>query len=144
MAKAISLFAGLLLISLWIVLATILPPLYAQTQIKRLVIYEQAEHQAELALLSLLRSSQLDSLDQRYKPASQILAEHASLEEKPSLEWLKPVLNKLLAGRCYELFYEEAGEKVVLASSCEAKRHAIRTNLSLPTGLVKEFTLAVG
>jgi len=122
------------------VINLILIPTSLRRGIVRVVEYEYNYNNAQLALLTLL------STTQDGEPLSKFIAEHIVLNEPDNIEdILKEKLDKIVESKCYELSIPS--ESLIKSSEpdCDPKDYTAKARIALPYGsrLTEEITLVI-
>jgi len=144
--KGIAFAFGLVLIQFLIIIAVIMPAFFLVVHIDRNIVYETRYTNAQLVLLSLLTSTQKDSLDGSSKQVYEILVEYIVLDNKPRINFIKPLLDMLIESKSYKLYYIENGQEIILGQSGDPSKYTAKTKILIPYNsdqLYKELILVV-
>ena len=114
---ALTLFLAVILVAFFIVVAGLMPFFVTKVHMERLVLLELRDANANTALISLLSSTETDTLDGQTKRVSKIIAENISFTNSPDMNFLGPMLDKLVRSNIYKLFYINGGGEVILVQS---------------------------
>ena len=131
--KGFSLAIAGILVTFFVVMAVLIPVFATKIHVQREMIYQTKYSSVQLALVSLLSSTEVDTSDGKTKPVYDILAEYVAFSTKPSIAFLGQKLDSLVDTKRYSLFYVDGGQTVVLkSSSLPPSQFTTTTKLLLP------------
>jgi hypothetical protein len=148
MKGIISIPIGALVVTILLLLIIFAPIFLTTIHVKRIIAQEVSFNRAQDTLLALLSLTATDPLDNKIKPVYEIVAENISLTTGPDLEFLKSILDFYIPSKCFKLFYEKNGVKILLVEGrtqkCEFNQ-TVTTSIALPFGtkLLQNITLVV-
>jgi len=146
MSKGIAFIIGAIIVTFLALIGILMPFFAIRIHIERSVILETKYTNVELALLTLLSSTNTDTLDKKIKPVYEVISEYISLTDKPDVGFLTPLLNDLIETHNYKLYYIESGQEKILAKQGEPLTYEAKTNVVLPYDeniLMKEIHLVI-
>ena len=113
--KGITIGLALIAVTFMMFMAILMPVLAIKIHVDREIMYETNYNNAQLTLLSLLSSTETDSLDNKVKSVSEIIAEWIAFDNKPSIGFLKQKLDLLMENKPYKLYYLVNSNEVLIA-----------------------------
>lgn len=120
-----------ILVTIFILIMIFAPIFVTRIHIERIIRQDLSFNRARNTLLTLLLLTHIDSLDSRLKPISEIIAENITLTPGPDLEFLRSILDFYIPSKCFRLFYEKDGMKILLiearTTGCKFNQTAIAT-----------------
>jgi len=134
------------------ILFVIIPLVFTKIHIIEAVVFRYKYDNAQLALLSSLSITSKDTLDNKIKPASEIIAEYVVLPSSRggiSMDFLKTALDKMVDNaiiECYKLSSASAGDLAKNTAKCEPSKYTAKTRITIPyntQSLTDEITLVM-
>lgn len=120
-----------------IVLSAIIPFLFLRIHFVETIVFKYNYDNAQQALLTLVSLTKTDTIDNKIKPASKIVAEYLTMEaeaDRPDINFLKEELDKMIE---YEIFncYELSSDIETLAvnkSKCDVSNYSATMMIATP------------
>lgn len=120
------------------ILFVIVPLLFTKIHVIEVVEFRYKYDNAQLALLSTLSITSKDTLDNKVKPASEIIAEYVALPSSRGsidINFLKAALDKMVDSKvmeCYKLSSASMGDLVKNIANCEPTKYTAKTKIAIP------------
>jgi len=134
------------------ILFIIVPLVFTKIHIIEVVVFEYKYDNAQLALLSLLSITSKDAIDNKVKPASEIIAEYVAIPSSRGsigIGFLKASLDKMIDNKimeCYKLSSASAGDLAKNTANCEPTKYKAKARIAIPynaQSLTDEITLVM-
>lgn len=133
------------------ILFIIIPLVFTKIHVIEMVVFKYKYDNAQLALLSLLSITSKDTVDNKVKPASEIVAEYVALPSSRgsiNIGFLKTALDKMVDNKimeCYKLSSASAGD-LAKKANCEPTKYKAKARIAIPynaQSLTDEITLVM-
>lgn len=141
--KGIAFTFGMIMVTFMLILGAIMPFFFLVVHIERNIVYETRYTNTQLILLSLLTSTEINSLDGSSKQVYEILAESIALNRPLDLS---SIMDYLVESKPYKLYYIENGQEIILGQSGDPSKYTARTKILIPYNsdqLYKELILVI-
>jgi hypothetical protein len=134
------------------ILFVIVPLIFTKIHLISVVEFRYKYDNAQLALLASISITSTDTLDNKVKPASEIIAEYVALPSSRSnidISFLKTSLDKFVVETiiaCYKLSSASAGTLAENTVNCVPSTYSAKTRITLPYNpqdLTDEITLVM-